>query len=54
VSPFLSKALSQRLLTITSGGIRSLIQLEILKLVEMEFNGKLPIQCFFDMIVGKG
>jgi len=36
------------------GGIRSIIQLEILRLIEKEMNGKLPIQCFFDMIVGTG
>jgi len=54
VRQLLSKAYDGKLLTITSGGIRSIIQLEILRLIEMEWNGKLPIQCFFDMIAGKG
>jgi patatin-like phospholipase/acyl hydrolase len=44
----------RKLLMATSGGVRGVIQLEVLKLIEMELHGKLPIQCFFDMIVGKG
>lgn len=37
-----------------SGGIRSIIQLEILTLIEKELGGRIPIQSFFDMIIGEG
>jgi len=37
-----------------SGGVRGIVQLEILRLLERELNGKIPVQFFFDMIVGKG
>ncbi|KAF2465550.1 FabD/lysophospholipase-like protein [Lindgomyces ingoldianus] len=43
-----------RVLCLDSGGVRNVIQLEILRLLERELNGKLPIQCFFDLIVGSG
>ncbi|ORY05071.1 hypothetical protein BCR34DRAFT_572302 [Clohesyomyces aquaticus] len=43
-----------RVLALEDGGIRSIIQVEVLKLIERELRGKLPMQCFFDMIVGKG
>jgi hypothetical protein len=37
-----------------SGGIRSIVQIEVLKLIEKELHGKIPIQSFFDMIIGEG
>lgn len=43
-----------RMLVLDDGGVRSVIQLEILRLLEQELGGKLPIQLFFDMIVAKG
>ncbi|CZR51334.1 uncharacterized protein PAC_01209 [Phialocephala subalpina] len=43
-----------RILLLDDGGVRSVIQLEILHLLEQELGGKLPIQLFFDMIVAKG
>lgn len=41
-----------RILTLDGGGIRGIVELEILRLIERAMNGKLPIQCFFDLIVG--
>lgn len=35
----------------SSGGIRGIVELEVLKHIEMALGG-LPIQCFFDLIVG--
>ncbi|KAF8847642.1 hypothetical protein BDZ45DRAFT_315849 [Acephala macrosclerotiorum] len=43
-----------RMLVLDDGGVRSIIQLEILRLLEQELGGKLPIQLFFDIIVTKG
>ena len=34
------------------GGIRGIVQLEILRQIEQALGGKLAIQCFFDLIVG--
>jgi patatin-like phospholipase/acyl hydrolase len=39
-------------LTYYSGGVRGIIELEVLKAIETELGGKLPIQAFFDLIVG--
>jgi hypothetical protein len=39
-------------LTDCSGGVRGIIELEVLKALEAELGGKLPIQAFFDLIVG--
>ena len=35
-----------------SGGVRGIIELEVLKAIETELGGKIPIQAFFDLIVG--
>jgi len=35
-----------------SGGIRGIIELEILRAIERELGDKVPIQAFFDLIVG--
>ncbi|ORX97103.1 hypothetical protein BCR34DRAFT_524516 [Clohesyomyces aquaticus] len=48
------QAAGLRVLCLDSGGVRNVIQLEILRLLERELNGKLPIQYFFDLIVGSG
>ena len=37
-----------------SGGVSSIVQVEILKLLEDEFQGSLPLQSFFDLYVGEG
>jgi hypothetical protein len=34
------------------GGIRGIVELEVLKQIEMYLGGHLPIQSFFDLIVG--
>jgi patatin-like phospholipase/acyl hydrolase len=37
---------------VSSGGVRGIIELEVLKAIETELGGRLPIQAFFDLIVG--
>ena len=39
-------------LMVSSGGVRGIIELEVLKAIETELGGRLPIQAFFDLIVG--
>lgn len=34
------------------GGIRGIVELEILRQIEKVMGGRLNIQCFFDLIVG--
>ncbi len=34
------------------GGIRGIVELEILRQIEHAMGGRLAIQCFFDLIVG--
>lgn len=48
------EAAGVRVLALHNGGIRSIIQIEILKLIEKELHGKIPIQSFFDMVIGEG
>ncbi|KAF2193812.1 hypothetical protein K469DRAFT_243687 [Zopfia rhizophila CBS 207.26] len=48
------EAAGLRVLSLDSGGIRNIIQLELLRLIERQLNGKLPIQSFFDLMVGSG
>ncbi|KAF2122021.1 hypothetical protein BDV96DRAFT_640090 [Lophiotrema nucula] len=43
-----------RVLALSNGGIRSVVQIEILKLIEKHFQDKIPIGTFFDMIIGEG
>jgi patatin-like phospholipase/acyl hydrolase len=45
---------NRRTANIISGGVRGIIQLEILRLIEKELDSELSIKVFFDMIVGKG
>ncbi|KAI0863768.1 hypothetical protein F4860DRAFT_521823 [Xylaria cubensis] len=40
-----------RLITLDGGGIRGIVELEVLRQIELELGG-LPIQCFIDFIVG--
>jgi hypothetical protein len=47
-------AASSRVLSLDHGGIRSIIQLEILRMLEEEWQDKLSVRCFFDLIVGSG
>lgn len=39
-------------LTVPSGGMRGIIELEVLRAIEQAIGGKIPIQAFFDLIVG--
>lgn len=39
-------------LTSSRGGVRGIVELEVLKAIERELGGKLPIQVFFDLMVG--
>ncbi|KAK3658833.1 hypothetical protein LTR56_001704 [Elasticomyces elasticus] len=41
-----------RILTLDGGGIRGIIELEVLRTIEKSLGGKIPIQAFFDLIVG--
>ena len=34
------------------GGIRGIVELEILRQIERAMGGRLALQCFFDLIVG--
>lgn len=43
-----------RVLSLDGGGIRGIVQLEVLRAIEQALNGYLPIQAFFDLIVGTG
>ena len=43
-----------RVLVLDSGGIRGVVQLEVLRLLEREWNGRIPIRYFFDLMVGTG
>jgi patatin-like phospholipase/acyl hydrolase len=36
------------------GGVRGIAQLEMLRAIEVQLGGDLPIQAFFDLIVGTG
>lgn len=37
---------------ISSGGIRGIVELEVLREIELYLGGHIPIQAFFDLIVG--
>ena len=43
-----------RILSLDGGGIRGIVQLEVLRAIEQSLGGYLPIQSFFDLIVGTG
>ena len=34
------------------GGIRGIVELEVLRALEKSLGGRIPIQAFFDLIVG--
>ncbi|KAK7557627.1 hypothetical protein IWX91DRAFT_110775 [Phyllosticta citricarpa] len=46
------KAAGVRILSLDGGGVRGIIELEVLWQIEQALGGKLPIQRFFDLIVG--
>lgn len=37
-----------------SGGVRSIVELQVLKAIKKVLGSKLPLQLFFDLIVGSG
>ncbi|KAH0559390.1 hypothetical protein GP486_004094 [Trichoglossum hirsutum] len=41
-----------RVLTLDGGGVRAIAELEILRVLEKEVGGKIPLSAFFDLIVG--
>ncbi|KAF2211774.1 hypothetical protein CERZMDRAFT_42792 [Cercospora zeae-maydis SCOH1-5] len=43
-----------RVLSLDGGGIRGVVQLEVLRAIEQSLNGHLPVQTFFDLILGTG
>ncbi|KAK4897196.1 hypothetical protein LTR27_005089 [Elasticomyces elasticus] len=43
-----------RILSLDGGGIRGIVQLEVLRAIEQAIGGFLPVQSFFDLIVGTG
>lgn len=43
-----------RILSLDGGGIRGIVQLEVLRAIEQSLGGYLPVQNFFDLIVGTG
>lgn len=43
-----------RILTLDGGGIRGAVQLEILRGIEQAIGNRLPVQAFFDLMVGTG
>lgn len=48
---FIGTILLELLLTLIRGGMREIIELEVLRAVEQALGG-IPIQAFFDLIVG--
>lgn len=40
------------MLTHNSGGVRGVVELEILKHIEKELGGRISVQSFFDLVVG--
>ncbi|KAK8157183.1 hypothetical protein IWX90DRAFT_391173 [Phyllosticta citrichinensis] len=46
------KTAGVRVLSLDGGGVRGIIELEVLRQIELALGGKLPIQSFFDLIVG--
>lgn len=48
------EAAGSRTLVLDGGGIRGVVQLEVLRLLEREWKGLLPIRIFFDLIIGSG
>ncbi|KAF2735254.1 FabD/lysophospholipase-like protein [Polyplosphaeria fusca] len=41
-----------RLLCLDGGGMRGIVELEVLRSIQAQFNNKIPIRAFFDLIVG--
>jgi len=50
----LSTARSSKQLTYCSGGIRGIVELEVLSAIQKAMGGQIPIQACFDLIIGTG
>lgn len=46
------KAAGVRILTLDGGGIRGIVELEILRQIEQSLGVQIPVQAFFDLVVG--
>ncbi|KAG8629356.1 hypothetical protein KVT40_003221 [Elsinoe batatas] len=51
---FKPKGVGTRVLALDSGGIRGIVQLEILREIEEALGNHIPIACFLDLVVGSG
>lgn len=51
---FKPESASVRVLCLDGGGVRAIVQLEVLRAIEQTIGSHLPIQNFFDLIVGTG
>jgi hypothetical protein len=43
-----------RILFLEDGGVQSVVQLELLKMIEKELRGRIGVQSLFDLIIGEG
>ena len=43
-----------RVLALDGGGVRGVVQLEVLRAIEQTLGGYLPVQAFFDLMIGTG
>jgi len=50
--PAFQQPLAQSPLNTCSGGIRGIVELEVLRAIQEELGNKIPIREFFDLIVG--
>ena len=49
---FKHKGACTRVLCLDGGGIRGIVELEFLRAIEQDLGGEIPVQAFFDLIVG--
>lgn len=49
---FKHKGAGTRVLCLDGGGIRGIVELEVLRAIEQALGGEIPVQAFFDLIVG--
>ena len=52
VIKFKHKGAGTRTLCLDGGGIRGIVELEVLRATEQAIGGEIPVQAFFDLIVG--
>ena len=54
VIKFKPQAAGVRVLSLDGGGIRGIVQLEVLRAIEQTLGGYIPVQSFFDLMIGTG